>query len=114
MGVAYTDKSNIARWGHTNGRDARCRGNTWFIPYKTILSRVKERPHPATFPVALAVNCIRVHGCRPDLVVLEPFVGIGHSALAAQQCQVGGSLASISIRNMWQWPAPQSRRAPPR
>jgi site-specific DNA-methyltransferase (adenine-specific) len=36
IGVPYADKSNIARWGHTAGRDKRCRGNTWFIPYKTI------------------------------------------------------------------------------
>ena len=45
-----TDKSNIARWGHTGGRDRRCRGNTWFVPYETIQRRAKERPHPATFP----------------------------------------------------------------
>jgi site-specific DNA-methyltransferase (adenine-specific) len=89
LGVPYSDKSNIARWAHTNGRDLRCRGNNWFIPYRTILSRSKERPHPATFPVELAANCIRLHGCRPDLVVLDPFVGIGHSALAAQECGVG-------------------------
>ncbi len=51
LGVPYQDKSNIARWSHTCGRDSRCRGNTWFIPYQTIQSRAKERPHPATFPV---------------------------------------------------------------
>lgn len=89
LGVAYSDKSNIARWSHTKGRDLRCRGNNWFIPYKTIVSRSKERPHPATFPVELAVNCIKVHGCRPDLVMLDPFVGIGHSALAAKRCNIG-------------------------
>ena len=32
VGVAYADKSNIARRGHTNGRDRRCRGDTRFIP----------------------------------------------------------------------------------
>ena len=53
LGVPYQDKSNIARWSHTSGRDRRCRGNTWFIPYETIQSRQKERPHPATFPVEL-------------------------------------------------------------
>lgn len=89
LGVAYSDKSNIARWAHTKGRDTRCRGNNWFIPYKTIVNRLKERPHPATFPVELAENCIRIHGCRPDLVVLDPFVGIGHSAVAAKNCQAG-------------------------
>ncbi len=88
LGVAYSDKSNIARWSHTKGQDKRCRGNNWFIPYKTIVNRSKERPHPATFPVELAENCIRIHGCRTDLVVLDPFVGIGHSAVAAKNCQV--------------------------
>ena len=89
LGVPYSDKSNIARWSHTKGRDLRCRGNNWFIPYKTIVSRSKERPHPATFPVELAVNCIKVHGWRSDLVMLDPFVGIGHSALAAKECNIG-------------------------
>jgi len=89
VGVPYMDKSNIARWGHTGGEDLRCRGNNWFIPYKTILSRSKDRPHPATFPIQLAEYCIKLHGCRPDLVMLDPFLGIGHSALAAKQCQVG-------------------------
>src|ERR1041385_3555756 len=36
LGVPYADKSNIARWRHTGGTDLRCRGNTWFLPYKTI------------------------------------------------------------------------------
>src|SRR5579883_2514632 len=35
VGVPYTDKSNIKRWSHTGGQDKRCRGNTWFIPYRT-------------------------------------------------------------------------------
>ncbi len=56
LGVPYADKSNIARWGHTEGRDLRCRGNTWFVPYETIQRRAKERPHPATFPVQLATQ----------------------------------------------------------
>jgi site-specific DNA-methyltransferase (adenine-specific) len=88
VGVPYSDKSNIKRWAHTGGRDKRCRGNNWFIPYATIVSRAKERPHPATFPVELAVNCIKVHGAGPDIVMLDPFLGIGHSALAAKRCGV--------------------------
>ncbi len=88
LGVPYMHKSNIGRWAHTKGRDLRCRGNNWFIPYKTIVSRSKQRPHPATFPVELAANCIKIHGFRPDLVMLDPFVGIGHSALAAKECGV--------------------------
>src|SRR5258708_25492975 len=62
LGVPYQDKSNISRWSHTQGNDLRCRGNTWFIPYETIQSRAKERPHPATFPVQLAELCIKLRG----------------------------------------------------
>jgi site-specific DNA-methyltransferase (adenine-specific) len=88
LGVPYADKSNIARWSHTGGSDRRCRGNTWFVPYQTIMRRDKDRPHPATFPVELAANCIRLHGLRDDLVMIDPFLGIGNSAMAARECGV--------------------------
>ena len=84
-GVPYVHKSNIARWGHTGGADLRCRGNNWFIPYETIQSRDKERPHPATFPVALVEQCIRLHGKGPATRLLDPFLGIGTSAVAASR-----------------------------
>jgi site-specific DNA-methyltransferase (adenine-specific) len=88
IGVPYQDKSNIARWRHTRGSDLRCRGNTWFIPYETIQSRAKERPHPATFPVQLAEWCIKLHGISRVETMLDPFLGIGNSAVAAQGCGV--------------------------
>ena len=88
IGVEYADKSNIARWSHTAGRDKRCRGNNWFVPYQTIMNRDKERPHPATFPVQLAEWCIKIHGRNPELHVLDPFLGIGNAAAAARACGV--------------------------
>jgi site-specific DNA-methyltransferase (adenine-specific) len=88
LGVPYQDKTNIARWAHTRGGDRRCRGNTWFIPYETIQSRARERPHPATFPVKLAEWCIKLHGVSRVHTMLDPFLGIGNSALAAQNCGV--------------------------
>ena len=88
LGVPYQDKSNIARWSHTRGTDLRCRGNTWFVPYETIQSREKERPHPATFPVQLAEWCINLHGASRVHTMLDPFLGIGNSAVAAQRCGV--------------------------
>ena len=88
LGVPYQDKSNVARWSHTRGKDLRCRGNTWFVPYETIQSRKKERPHPATFPVQLAEWCIKLHGASPVGTMLDPFLGIGNSAVAAQRCGV--------------------------
>lgn len=83
-GVPYVHKSNIKRWGHTDGEDLRCRGNTWFIPYDTIRSRDEQRPHPATFPPALAERCARLHGKGQATRMLDPFLGIGSSAMAAQ------------------------------
>ena len=88
LGVPYQDKSNVARWSHTQGKDLRCRGNTWFVPYETIQSREKERPHPATFPVQLAEWCIKLHGASRVRAMLDPFLGIGNSAVAAQRCGV--------------------------
>jgi len=87
-GVPYQDKSNIARWGHTGGVDRRCRGNTWFIPYDTIRSRDDQRPHPATFPVKLVEQCLRLHGRGRETRLLDPFLGIGSSALAAQRREI--------------------------
>ncbi len=84
VGVPYVHKSNISRWSHTEGDDRRCRGNNWFIPYETIVSRNKERPHPATFPVELARKCIDLHGVDPlEATMMDPFLGIGHAAIAA-------------------------------
>jgi site-specific DNA-methyltransferase (adenine-specific) len=88
LGVPYQDKSNIARWSHTRGSDLRCRGNTWFIPYETIQSRAKERPHPATFPVQLAEWCVKLHGVSRIETMLDPFLGIGNSAVAARRCSL--------------------------
>lgn len=88
LGVPYADKSNIARWGHTGGKDRRCRGNTWFVPYETIQRRAKERPHPATFPVQLAEWCIKLHGIHRVETMLDPFLGIGNSAVAAKRSDV--------------------------
>ncbi len=90
IGVEYVHKSNIARWGHTGGQDKRCRGNNWFVPYETINRRSKERPHPATFPVKLAAMCIGICERDPaEMTMMDPFLGIGHAATAAQEAGVG-------------------------
>jgi len=81
IGVPYQDKSNIERW--EGKEDLRCRGNTWFVPYETIQFRDEDRPHPATFPVKLAEMCLKVHGVTENTLVLDPFAGLGTTALAA-------------------------------
>ncbi|HZY92111.1 MAG TPA: site-specific DNA-methyltransferase [Thermoplasmata archaeon] len=81
-GVAYQDKSNIRRW-KAAGVDRRCRGNTWFLPYQTIRWARRDRPHPASFPPELPEQCFRLHGRERIGLALDPFVGIGSSAVAA-------------------------------
>lgn len=88
IGVPYADKSNIGRWGHTDGEDLKCRGNVWFIPYRTINRRASDRPHPATFPDELVEKCVKLHGKNGSSVVMDPFLGIGHAAYAAIDCGV--------------------------
>jgi site-specific DNA-methyltransferase (adenine-specific) len=83
VGVSYQDKTNIERWKAANNEDRRDRGNIWFIPYQTIQSRSKQRPHPATFPVKLPHMCIRLHGSAK--LVIDPFIGIGSTAVAAMR-----------------------------
>jgi len=87
IGVEYQDKSNIARW-KSAGKDRRCRGNTWFVPYKTIKSRAKQRPHPATFPVKIPKMCIQLHGVENAEMVLDPFLGIGNTARACLELDI--------------------------
>jgi site-specific DNA-methyltransferase (adenine-specific) len=78
IGVPYQDKSNISRW-KSGAQDKRDRGNTWFIPYPTIQ---QGRPHPAVFPMKLPYLCIKLHGVKPNMLVYDPFMGIGTTALA--------------------------------
>lgn len=85
LGVPYQDKSNVTRWSTNGGRDKRCRGNVWFIPYKTIQNSEKDRPHPASFPVELVTNCLKIASATPQTRVMDPFLGIGTSAVAARR-----------------------------
>jgi site-specific DNA-methyltransferase (adenine-specific) len=66
----------------------RCRGNTWFIPYDTIQRRDRDRPHPATFPPKLPEQCLRLHGASRGTVVMDPFVGLGSTAVACARLGV--------------------------
>jgi site-specific DNA-methyltransferase (adenine-specific) len=85
IGVQYQDKSNIKRWKSVRA-DLRERGNAWFIPYETIQ---ESRPHPAVFPEKLPEMCIKLHGYNSETTVLDPFVGIGTTALASVKLGVG-------------------------
>ena len=81
LGVPYQDQSNIGRW-RAAADGVRCRGNTWFIPYETIQRRDRDRPHPATFPAQLPEQCLRLHGVKKIALAMDPFTGLGSTAVA--------------------------------
>lgn len=87
IGVPYKDNNNISRWNH-GSQNVRCRGNTWYVPYKTINSRENDRPHPASFPPEIAEMCIKLHGLGRTRKVLDPFMGIGNTAIACRKLGV--------------------------
>lgn len=87
LGVPYQDQSNIGRW-HAASEGVRCRGNTWFIPYETIQRRDRDRPHPATFPSRLPEQCLRLHGLSRIELVMDPFTGLGSTAVACARLGV--------------------------
>ena len=87
LGVPYQDQSNIGRW-RAAADGVRCRGNTWFIPYETIQRRDRDRPHPATFPSRLPEQCLRLHGLSRIETAMDPFTGLGSTAVACARLGV--------------------------
>jgi len=57
------------------------------IPYETIKHK-SERLHPATFPVKLPEMCIKLHGLKDNLLILDPFCGLGSTAVACARLGV--------------------------
>lgn len=90
IGVPYTHKSNIDRWKHENKGekiDRRCAGNCWHIPYKTV---VAKKDHPAGFPIELPLRCIKLHGIKDNMLVVDPFLGAGTTLEACKKLGVNG------------------------
>ncbi|MCD4655047.1 site-specific DNA-methyltransferase [bacterium] len=98
IGVPFQDKSNIKRWKSV-GEDRRCRGNNWYIPYDTINYKERDRPHPASFPKKLVENCLRIHGIGNNTRVLDPFMGIGTTALVCADLNL--SCLGFEIDNLY-------------
>jgi len=59
----------------------RDKGNCWFIPYETRQTKLERGKHPATFPVRLVEDCLKLTGIKGT--VLDPFMGTGTTAQAA-------------------------------
>ncbi len=55
---------------------ANAQGDVWRIPQET------KNPHPAPFPLALAQKCIESTKAE---IVLDPFIGSGTTAIAAEK-----------------------------
>lgn len=67
---------------------ANAQGDVWHIPQED------NNPHPAPFPVELAQRCIQSTTAN---IVLDPFMGSGTTAIAAEMCRrnwVGIELSS--------------------
>ncbi len=99
IGVPYVYKCNLesrSQKGKTKP-DVRCRGNTWFIPYKTIHSnKVARGGHPASYPVELAEMCIKLAIGNEKGLVLDPFLGSGTTLVAAKQLGLVGTGIDIN------------------
>ena len=90
IGVRYQDPSNIKRWSAAGRAQVHCRGDCWYLPYAT---RQTKAHHPASFPPTLVESCLLLHGLPPkefrqDLLVLDPFMGIGTTAFVAARLGV--------------------------
>ena len=84
LAVPYQDPANAARW-RSGGAGLRDRGTTWFIPYETIQ---EARGHPCVFPVELPSRCNMLHGVRRNMLVRDPFMGSGSTAVVATELGV--------------------------
>lgn len=88
VGVPYMDQGNLKRGNRGKNGNLRCAGNVWHIPYETIQSRDIDRPHEATFPVDLPRRCMKLHGITRIKMAFDPFMGLGSSAIAANELGV--------------------------
>ena len=57
------------------------------VPPRSAVPEPKDRPHPATFPVELAERCLKLHGVARVGRAVDPFLGIGSSAVAAARLE---------------------------
>jgi site-specific DNA-methyltransferase (adenine-specific) len=98
VGVPYKWKCNLkSRATGEIKEDKRCKGNSWFIPYKTINNKSSKGYHPATFPQELVENCIKLSNIKTG-VILDPFVGTGTTIKAAKKMSNEGfNLSGIGI-----------------
>jgi len=85
IGIAYSDKSNIGRYGDSDLRDA---GNIWFIPYAITTGKTIKKGHEAPYPIELPYRCIKL--VPSTKIVLDPFGGTCSTLAACHHLKVKG------------------------
>ncbi len=68
----------ICKPGFRLAPKANAQGDVWSIPQED------DNPHPAPFPVELAQRCIQSTTAQ---IILDPFMGSGTTAIAAEMCR---------------------------
>lgn len=98
------------RWFHRGGTGRRggdavpftdATKDVWFISPKA------DRQHPATFPVEIPLRLIQLYTHAADATILDPFMGVGNTGLAAQQlgrnfigCEIDPGYYAIAERRI--------------
>jgi site-specific DNA-methyltransferase (adenine-specific) len=84
VGVKYEYYEGNIRGSNTKETkpNLRDKGNCWFVPYETINNKELRGKHPATFPIKLVEDCLKLTGIKNG-TVLDPFMGTGTTAIAA-------------------------------
>ena len=83
IGVRYQDASNVARWAGAAG-NRRCRGNTGSSPTRRSRAATRIARTPRRSPRACPSTACACTDSRTR-VLMDPFLGLGSSALAAAE-----------------------------
>ncbi len=67
----------IAKKGFKLAPKANARGDVWHVPQEN------NNPHPAPFPIELVQRCVESTTAG---IILDPFMGSGTTAIAAEGC----------------------------
>ena len=73
--------SVVAPW-ERGASSVSVRRQTFTTGNDTIQRRDRDRPHPATFPPRLPEQCLHLRGLSGIAVAMDPFTGLGSTAIA--------------------------------
>ena len=87
IGVAYQDESNIARW-QTGGRTSAAAATPGSFPTRRSRAATRTVRTRRPFLRACADYCLRLHGLSRLALVMDPFLGLGSTAVACAELGV--------------------------